>query len=134
MLLNEFLLSCSFIIRENDYRMLMSKTTANSLRNYYLRGIDIAEDGILTIYKIGILIEDIDRSNVVYLLLIKPLIDFVCIRVLGMDTVPSQLLALVNGLAESDSPISLKMLKYFLNNGYLTIGIELKSLTTSLQP
>ena len=53
------LLPCILVIGHYDYRGLVSQASAYSLGAYHFRRGVVGKHGILAVYKVGILIEDI---------------------------------------------------------------------------
>ena len=114
--LHNFFLPSALIVRDNNHWVFMSHSSTKSLGNNYIRGGEITEDGISTIHKVSILIQDVHSSNMVNLLSIKILIVLICINILTMNTPFTCCFSLLDSLTESNSPLSLELIQDVLDD------------------
>ena len=100
-----FFFTSVLVERHDDDRRLVSESTSTSLYTAYLRRGIISKDGIFAINKIGILIENVDRSDVINFLIIESIVDLLRMRILGMYAILAKTFSLLNGFAESKSTL-----------------------------
>ena len=131
---DNFLLTSALIVGHDDDRRLVAETAPQTLRTNDIGRRIVGKDSKLAIDKVSILVEDVDRSDVVNLLFVEPAIDEAGILVLRVNAILAKKLSLLDGLAKGDGTRVLKLKEDAVDNIVLEIGKILKPLATEEEP
>lgn len=131
---DDFLLTSALIVRHDDDRRLVAETAPQTLRTNDIGRRVIGKDSKLAIDKVGILVEDVDRSDMVDLLLVEPAVNETGILVLRVDAILAKKFSLLDGLAEGDGTRVLELKEDAIDNIVLEIGKILEPLATEKEP